>query len=42
MPYKTMEQRKEQARLRREAGLCVNCGSKAQVRRPVPALPREA
>ena len=28
MPY-TREQRKEQARLRREAGLCINCGAKA-------------
>lgn len=28
MPY-TTEQRREQARLRREAGLCINCGEKA-------------
>ena len=31
MPYKTKEQRAEQARRRREAGLCINCGEKATV-----------
>jgi len=28
MPYKDPKQRTEQARRRRAAGLCVNCGSK--------------